>query len=175
MSYLDYDSRMVAALEAATGQSVAGAGPFADYDSRVVGASAVPVSVGSTTAETALATIALPAGAMGPNGILRISISLVNNNDADDKITRVRLGGIAGTSFYTVTNTTAITVRVIVLIQNRGAENSQFGGIHPATTTVGTTGTVDTSAAVDIVISGQKEVAGDTLTLESYMVELLAG
>mgnify|MGYP001594524288 CR=1 FL=1 len=36
MPYTDYDSRMLAALEAATGQTDAGVGPFMDYDERIL-------------------------------------------------------------------------------------------------------------------------------------------
>jgi alkanesulfonate monooxygenase SsuD/methylene tetrahydromethanopterin reductase-like flavin-dependent oxidoreductase (luciferase family) len=36
MSYTDYDARMLAALEEATGQTDAGDGPFTDYDERIL-------------------------------------------------------------------------------------------------------------------------------------------
>lgn len=146
----------------------------------LLAASAVAVSVTGTTAETALATVTIPAGAMGLNGAIEVRSSWTHTNSANAKSLRVRLGGIAGTAFLALSNTAAASVSDMRRIRNRGAANSQVGSCAAATTTpVGSsgnalvTGAVDTSAAQDIVISGQLALNTETITLESYEVWLL--
>lgn len=145
---------------------------------RVLGASAVAVSGAADTNENILATINIPAGAMGLNGILRFETIWSHTNGANNKTGRVRLGGIGGTVFYNFTNTTTGGNRDNRQIANRGAANSQVcwgSGNSPwgNASSPTTTGTIDTSAATTLVITGQKASAGDTLTLESYLVELI--
>lgn len=141
-------------------------------------ASAVAVSAGANTDENTLATIAIPAAAMGANGQLRITTVWTVTNSGNNKTLRVRLGGIAGTQFLSAAVTTVATVRNQLFLANRNSQSSQVGGINSTTSfgtssSVLTTATVDTSAAVDLVITGQKASSGETLTLESYLVELL--
>lgn len=145
----------------------------------ILAASAVAVTAPADTSENILATISVPAGAMGANGALRIYTLWSYTNTADDKICRVRLGGIGGTAFVEQTATTTLTFGKTVVIQNRNSESSQI--TYPSVTGAGqgasgvavTTGTINTANAQDIVLTGQKETAGDTLTLEAYVIELL--
>jgi hypothetical protein len=71
-------------------------------------------------------------------------------------------------------------------IANRNATNSQWGSQIAANETGGglgqlgggnafATGTIDTSVATTLVITGQKGSSGDTLTLEAYIVKLMYG
>jgi hypothetical protein len=142
--------------------------------------SAAAVSCAADTAENVLATITVPAGAMGPNGTIRVWTSWSYTNGANNKVLRVRFGGGAGTSYLGFTATTTAGARFFTEISNRNATNSQFGGIGAsgsfgASTNTYSTSAVDTTAATTIVISGTKASAGDTLTLERYLVELLPG
>jgi hypothetical protein len=64
-------------------------------------------------------------------------------------------------------------------MRNRGAANSQVGftattfqSFVSAAATV-TTSSVDTAAAVSLLITGQKASAGETITLESFIAELI--
>lgn len=143
----------------------------------ILGASAVAVSGAADTAENILATVNVPAGAMGLNGILRVYSLWTFTNGADDKICRVRLGGIGGTAFGSTTATTSATLTDFRQIANRGAANSQVStssGVQFATSSGATvTGAIDTSAATTLVLTGQKETGANTLTLEAYTVELL--
>lgn len=130
-----------------------------------------------TTAETALATINLPA--LGPNDAIRVTYCASYNNDADDKILRVRLGGISGTVHVTHTQTTSASVNGQVLISNRGVMNSQIGRNSAVIASFGqgsgpnTTGSIDTSVEQTLLVTGQLEDGTDNMTLESYLVELI--
>jgi hypothetical protein len=148
---------------------------------RVIGASGVAVPLTGSTNETALATITIPAGAMGPNGALRATIVTSYTNSGNNKTFRYRLGGIAGTVLMAVPTTTTASQMMQRIIQNRNAQNSQISAASAVANAFGSssaspaTGAVDTSAAQDLVISGQLADAGETMTLESYIVELKYG
>lgn len=147
----------------------------------LLASSGAAVSVGAVTTEAILATIVIPAGLLGANGVIFVDHSSTTNNGADDKIIRVRLGasgaGTAGTALQTLTYTTSVSQHGGLSIINRNAENSQISSQASGLTTqfgVATgahvTAAIDTSAATEIVITGQKETAIDTLTLEAYKV-----
>jgi hypothetical protein len=145
---------------------------------RVLAASAVAASHTGDTLEAALATIAIPAGAMGPNGQLRVTTQWTYTNSANAKNLRVRFGGTSGTSFLAQASTTTATAQFQNRIANRGAANSQVGNNNTAYGTSSSavvTSAVDTSAAVNLVISGQLTNAGEMITLEGYLVELFYG
>jgi len=145
-------------------------------------ASAVAVPLTGSTSETALATIAIPAGAMGANGQLRIITLWSMTNNANNKYPRIRLGGISGTIYLGATQSSVASQKTQTIIRNRNSQSSQIGfaasgtlgayGVGP-TTVANVTSAVDTSAAQDLVISGQLATGTDTLTLESYTVEIL--
>ena len=146
----------------------------------VLGASGVASAHTGDTAETQLASITLPGGAMGPNGILRVTTLWSYTNSANNKTLRVRLGGLSGTAFQ-ANVVTASNIGVMQrTIQNRNSQASQIGfnAANAASyTTVGSgtsvaTGSVDTSADQSIVITGQLASAGETVTLEACLVEL---
>lgn len=139
---------------------------------QVLGQSAVAVSHTGNTTETTLATITIPAGAMGANGQVEIQTIFTYTNNANTKTIRHRFGGTqyAG-SAATTTGYTPLHSR----IANRGATNSQYGNGNSgfvAATGAGVTSAVDTTAAVDITLTAQLGNAADTITLESYHVVL---
>lgn len=131
------------------------------------------------TLETALVTIPIAAGLMSANAVLRIGTLWSFTNSANNKTPRIRLGGIAGTQFFNAVFTTNASYTESRSIRNRGATNSQVGTAAGSIATAGgtgtavTTGAVDMSVAQDLVLSGQCANAGETITLESYTVELL--
>lgn len=145
------------------------------------GFSAVAVPVTNTLTETALATIAIPAGAMGPNGILRITALYSYTNSANLKTMRFRLGGIGGTAFVDTQNTTTVSQPFQRIIQNRASQASQVafpsvtGNSFASSTASPATGTINTALAQDLVITGQMAALAETITLESFLVELLYG
>lgn len=147
----------------------------------VLGASGVAsAALTGTTDETILATIPIPAGTMGLNGILRYTFLANFTNSANDKTLRARLGGLSGTIFHEIVSTTAASHGSSgKVIMNRDSAASQVGSavVSPnvvgSSTTNAATGTVNTAIAQDFVITGQLESAGESLTLEFYLVELL--
>jgi hypothetical protein len=150
----------------------------------VAQSAATGMSVTGTGSETALATIAIPAGAMGANGRLRITAHWTYTNSVNNKTLRIRFGasgaGTGGTLYVSSTATTTAGYRYQLEIANRNAANSQvaFTGATGGWSTSGTgsvTSTIDTTAASEVVISGVLANTGETITLESYQVEIIYG
>lgn len=142
--------------------------------------SSVAVTGPADTSENILATITVPGGAMGANGRLRIETLFTVTNDANNKILRIRLGGIGGTIIASDTLTTGGGgTRGMRMVGNRNSQSSQISGMSAGSGGFGGGGTapiattVDTSADWTIVITGQKASAGNALILDSYCVDLL--
>ena len=137
----------------------------------MVAQSAVAASVTATTAEETLATVTLPGGSLGANGSLLIEALWSANSDADDKTVRFKLGG---TTFQQVLVTTSVTVFNSVTIFNRNSQSSQvanqLSGGYGASANAVVTGSIATASDQTILITGQKEQAADTLTLEAYRI-----
>lgn len=145
---------------------------------RVLAASAVASSVTGGTSKTALATINVPAGAMGANGRLRVTTHFSITTSANTKTLSFELGGSV---FYSraEAGATVATYRDQREIANRNSASSQvswrstsiggFGGGTVATTT----GAVNTASVQQLIIYGQLANAGETIALENYIVELL--
>lgn len=144
----------------------------------VLAQSAVAATAPADTNENVLATIPVPGGAMGLNGRLLITTQWTITSSANNKILRVRFSGAAGTLFLNGTFTTSATARMQTEIANRNAANSQVGGSSLASGTWGgstgaiVTAAVDTAADTTLVIAGTKASGAETITLESYSVEL---
>lgn len=140
----------------------------------VASSAATGMATTGDTNENTLATITIPAGAMGANGIVRITTVHSYTNSANTKILRVKFGG---TTFVSLSTTTSATNRHQVQIFNRNATNSQVG----QTTTISfgnssgaaLTSAVDTTAEVTVLITGQNGLGSETITLESYLVEVI--
>ena len=137
---------------------------------------AVPLTGG--TGETTLATITVPAGLMGLNGIIQIRTTWSMTNNANNKTCRVRFSGASGTQFLAAVLPSAQTAQNMCIIQNRNSLSSQVGHTSGTfnsfnfNTGALTTASVNTAVDTTIVISGQLASGADTMTLESYIVEL---
>lgn len=136
------------------------------------------VSVTGTTNETALATITIPASAMGTNGQLRVTALYSNNHSGNNKTHRIRFGGAAGTVYTSQANTTNLSYQIQVMVRNRNVANSQVGFAAVGATFgvasgANATSSVNTAAETTVVISSQLAHGPDSATLESYTVELL--
>lgn len=147
-----------------------------------IGQSGAPSSVTGTTNETVLATVTIPAGAMGPNGVIRVTTISTNTAlTGTNKTLRYRLGGISGTLFCSSGNTTNTASSLQRMIWNRNSESSQVGFISTSTGSYVTgtgalgTATVNTAVEQNFVITGLLADATETITLESYLVEILFG
>jgi hypothetical protein len=174
-----------------TGLPVAGGGTGASTDRTacqnlatvyLLAHSAAGIASTNTTSEEVLATVAVPAGALGANGFLVVDTSWTLTNSGNNKTMRSRFGasgaGTGGTAFGQVTQTTAVSYRQQHIISNRNATNSQVGASGIATTAFGSTAAalptaaIDTTAASEVVISSQKATGTETCTLEQYTVWL---
>lgn len=147
------------------------------YTPAVIAQSAVPSPVTGTVAETTLASITIPGGAMGPNGALRISLAFSVTNSANNKTFRAKLGGQTFL-LYTVGATNMFLAAP--LIRNRGAQNVQLvqnnanAGLGAASVAPANAN-VDTSVDQVLTITAQLASAAETITLEAYTVEVVAG
>jgi hypothetical protein len=140
---------------------------------RVLAASAVAASHTGATSETTLATVTIPANAMGPNGRVRITTVWSATNSANNKTLRHKFGGV---NYFAQNMTTQQGWRHQNEIINRNATNAQVGNTSNAFGSLSgapIASAVDTSAAVTVLITGQLANVADTLTLESYCVEIL--
>ena len=133
----------------------------------------------ASTAEVDLVTLNIPAGLIGLNGQLVVTHFWEVTNNANTKTARVKLGGTAFFANATSLASVAIFLPPPTVIWSRNSQSSQMafaaanGNTSVATGTAKTTGTVDTSAATTLVISGQKATGSDTMTLLGYRVELV--
>ncbi|MCA9367867.1 hypothetical protein KC887_06440 [Candidatus Kaiserbacteria bacterium] len=142
---------------------------------QIVGMSAVPVSLTGTTAETALASINFPA--MGPNDALRVSVQWSFTGSANLKSLVTKLNGATFGLTTTSTASHVISKQELSLI-NRNATNIQLGSMYGFGYSSATSGSflspsVETSGANTLTLHGQLANAGETITLEGYVVELI--
>ena len=144
----------------------------------VLAQSAVPVPLTGSTGLTTLATVNVPANIMGLNGRLRIATIWSCTNNANNKTPSI---SFAGASLLSSALTTVNALMDEQIIANRGAANSQIA-LSPSTIAdFGSSGNANVTTAIDttqnqqILIQGQLANAGDTLQLESYLVEVLYG
>ena len=151
---------------------------------RILGSSAATgMAVTGTVAETVLATVPVPAGCMGLNGILRVTSLWGVTSSANNKTLQWRLGvsgnGIAGSIWGSTVQTTVAAMRMQHQVQNRNSASAQvlLSGIGTGGwgTTAGSvaTDTRDTSVALDLVFTGTLANTGETITLHQYLVELI--
>jgi hypothetical protein len=145
----------------------------------VVGRSGAAVTSPLDTVENVMATITIPANAMGPNGFIRVTTQWSATNNANVKTLRVRHSGASGNIYSSINIASTLTYTALAFIINRNSASSQIGG-NPLVSIAGggtapTTGSVDTTAATTIVISAQKVTGTDAMVLEWYVVEVVYG
>lgn len=150
------------------------AGPTGPTGLVALAQSAVLVTAAADTTLQTLATITVPANALGVNGRLRLT-ALWTFAGAGNRTVRVVFGG---TQVFARVDANSAATRIQVDIANRGAANSQLAHSFGMVSTGAALGpgavgaAVDTTAAQDITITGQKATAGDTLILQGYSVEV---
>lgn len=149
---------------------------------QVLARSSEQATAPANTSENILASITVPAGLMGDSGTIALTDSVWScTSSANNKNIRARLGGVSGTLFGpAVTMTNVTSGRLMCNISNRGTSNANIGtsissrGIDNLLNTIApVTGTVDTSVAQTLVLTGQKASSGESLALESYTVMVL--
>ncbi len=149
---------------------------------QIIGASGVSsATLTGTTTETALATVVVPGGAMGANGLLRITTLSSCSSSANNKTIRARIGGTSpttGASVLSVANTTGIAHMNQKVVWNRNSQSSQVGMTAAVTNAFASntgavpTYSIDTSVDFNLMITGTLADIADSMALESYLVEL---
>lgn len=133
--------------------------------------------------ETALVTVTIPGNIMGANGRLRITTQWSTPGGAVTRTGRVRVGGISGTILGSTALSGANVYREQREWANRNATNSQVahatgtsGGFGTGAATI-VTSAIDTTANFNVVVScfWSGATSGDSITLESYCIEVLYG
>lgn len=139
---------------------------------RVLAQSSVAVSHTGNTAETTLASVVIPGGAIGPNGRVRITSLWSGTNSANAKTMRHKFGGV---NYFAQNMTSQNCWRHENEIGNRNVVNSQIGNGNNAFGSMSVppnSSTVNTDSDVTILFTGQLASVAETVTLESYLVEL---
>ena len=154
-----------------------------EYAAAVVGAagaavakmSAVPASLTGSTAETTLASIAIPA--LGPNDAVKVTLNWSFTSSVNLKSMFVKING--ATFAQNSTSTSGHTAsRMEVMVMNRNNTASQLGSIFGFGYTAGAAVTflnpaVETSGDNTITIRAQLASSGETITLEGYAVQVV--
>lgn len=141
----------------------------------VLAHSAVAVSHAGDIIDTILVTVVIPGMLLGPNGGLRVTATFSVTNNANTKTMRVKF---AGNSYLNAGVTASSSYRAVVEIWNRNSQAVQIGG-GPASGAEGAGGAAIPASAVDTTIDQNLTFnaflgnAADTITLESYTVEVI--
>jgi hypothetical protein len=137
----------------------------------------IGVSVPSDTTEDVLYTFYIPANLLGANGMLRIKTEWTCTNNANVKTARIR-NGVGGTIIAQSALTSSATCAIESKLSNRNATNSQVTYsqtfLDSSVSNNLYTSSIDTTSVQTFVITGQKATAGDTLTLETLLIELIS-
>lgn len=127
----------------------------------------------SSTTETVLASVAVPALAMADSGKFLCEFVASYNNSANTKSLRLRIGGTGtnGTEIWRQDVTTTAKMNARCGFQNRNATGSQvqtaveFSTGFGATTPALLTASVDTTAAFTVYLTGACASAAEAITL----------
>lgn len=151
-----------------------GAMPF------IIGRGASSLTVPGDTTEDILVTIPMDADIMGLLGNIEVETWWSITSSANTKTPKIRFGGPAGQDCMNATFTTSTAAKAVASIANRASKSTQLVTGHIITTsnalvTQNAGAAVDTSLATSIVISGQKQSAGEVMTLNAYRAILYPG
>jgi len=143
----------------------------------------VTLTGGVANTETAMFDVPIPANAMGPVGILRLTVGWTYNNTANGKTLRHRFSNtansLAGVSILTFGGANFTVTQGQAIVRNANATGTQSalvsGGPNnyfPTTITI-VPMTVDTTQITHLTVTGSIATTTDTITLTSITVEAL--
>ncbi|SEN70539.1 hypothetical protein SAMN05216404_106140 [Nitrosospira multiformis] len=137
----------------------------------ILAGSAIGFSCSLTSIDEPLDSFAIPAGLLGVNSILQIEPLWTFTNSANNKILKVKVGGV---TVYSATRTTSVKEAPLIVLANRNSLASQIQPYDGAYGTAGAsapaTHSIDFANNVVVDITGQRADSGDALTLEYYRV-----
>lgn len=130
-------------------------------------------AVTGTTTETTLETITIPADTLGSDGAVRLDFFANLAGAAGTKTLRLKL---EGTTIYTVAVASVSLLRVQMVLTNDGSPGAQDAlisvvGSAQAPTVVGLS--EDSTADMDLTITGQLADGADTITVAFSIAEFL--
>lgn len=169
-----YGRGSIALFDSATETELIAAGDAEDYPAvaqpvEVLSSSAVATPCALTAIDEVLASFTIPAGTLGVNSILQIEPLWTFTDSVNNKIVKVKVGGVA---VYTATRTTVVKEAPLVVLANRNSLVSQIQPYDNSYVAAGSgvpaTYTIDFSVAVDVEITGQRANAADTLALQYF-------
>jgi hypothetical protein len=154
-----------------------GGGPSA---AGLVVATTGPVSVTGNTVETNLAALKIPAGSMGPNGMVKLECLWTYTNSANNKTMTVRLtsaagatsGGAVGSAFVA---TASLAAQTLIIIRNNNSASSQTLWTPQPTAPYASAGaglgTIAANTAADtyLNINGTLALGTETITMQHCM------
>jgi hypothetical protein len=146
---------------------------------KIIGQSSVAVSHTGDTASFSFAVIPIPANAMGPNGMLRVT-TLWTFTGTLSKNAQVTFSNTPGGTGLVLNQaiTTGLSVHDVRDIRNANSVTAQkilspntapYGVNAPSVVALA----VNTAAACYVNMAGVMTNAGESMTLEAYTVELL--
>lgn len=137
--------------------------------------SGTAVALTGTTAETTLVSVVIPGGMLKANGKIIVICTWSHTNSANNKTKRIKYGTFDFINAHV--ETTSATSRDFASMHQRTASsqvafpNTNFG----SSSTALLTGSIDSSVDQTLAITGQLASSGETLTLESALVEVITG
>lgn len=145
--------------------------------SRIIDAHGSASSITGTLTKTLLGTVTIPANSVGPNGVIRITTNWSHTDNANTKTLGIEFDG---QTYGSIAAASQIRTHTMTTIYNRNSASSQIGGCNSGnatgfgqSTSNQITSSVDTTVDKDIKFYGTLTNTGDTITLESYLVEVL--
>lgn len=127
--------------------------------------------------ENVLATVTIPP--LAANDSIRVSAFFTFTNSANNKTCSIKW---AGNTLWTRTRSTTALEAPLFTVRNRNSVSSQVslgpnvGSDQTSSSVVAvSTFAINTGVPTTLTFTGQKDVAGETLTLESVIVEVLKG
>lgn len=132
-----------------------------------------PISVTGNGSDQSMFTATIPGGAMGKNGILRVSFDVSHPNNANAKSYRAKLGGVTVWQTATSGNLVLFYGFAVKNKNNTGAQyTTNQTGMFGSNTNDVPSSTVNTDVDQTFQIIGNATV-GEVLVLTSVMVEML--
>lgn len=137
----------------------------------------VQISAPADLNDNVLYTVTIPP--LAANDAIRVSAFFAFTNSANNKICNIKW---AGNVIWTRTRTTTALEAPLFSVRNRNATNSQISlgnnvGSDQTSSSVVLVNTyaIDTSVPTTLTFTAQKSLAGESITLESAVVEILKG
>jgi len=139
-------------------------------------------TVTGTLTETLLATVTIPANALGPNGAFRLTYTATETNSANNKTLNFLYNatgpGITGQLINAVTQTTNISQQGIVYLRAANTTGTQAAYPNsqlPYATTANAINfpTLDTTQTTYLNITGTLANVADSLTLTGWTLEII--